>query len=227
MSLNDFLLGALIYLAAAVISAPIAKRLGLGSVLGFLAAGAIIGPSVIGLIGREGESVKHFAEFGVIVMLFLVGLELEPSRLWQLRKQIFGLGLLQVIGVALVIGAASLWISAGWRESVAIGLILALSSTAIVLQTLEENGTLKTPCGQSVFSVLLFQDISVIPMLALLPLLAVAAVHTDGAHGGSLLDAYPVWVQALLTIGAVALVLVAGRYLMRPLFRIVADTGTR
>lgn len=227
MSLNDFLLGALIYLAAAVISAPIAKRLGLGSVLGFLAAGAIIGPSVIGLIGREGESVKHFAEFGVIVMLFLVGLELEPSRLWQLRKQIFGLGLLQVIGVALVIGAASLWISAGWRESLAIGLILALSSTAIVLQTLEENGTLKTPCGQSVFSVLLFQDISVIPMLALLPLLAVAAVHTDGAHGGSLLDAYPVWVQALLTIGAVALVLVAGRYLMRPLFRIVADTGTR
>lgn len=227
MSLNDFLLGALIYLAAAVISAPIAKRLGLGSVLGFLAAGAIIGPSVIGLIGREGESVKHFAEFGVIVMLFLVGLELEPSRLWQLRKQIFGLGLLQVIGVALVIGAASLWISAGWRESVAIGLILALSSTAIVLQTLEENGTLITPCGQSVFSVLLFQDISVIPMLALLPLLAVAAVHTDGAHGGSLLDAYPVWVQALLTIGAVALVLVAGRYLMRPLFRIVADTGTR
>ncbi|MBK8771201.1 MAG: cation:proton antiporter [Rhizobiales bacterium] len=227
MSLNDFLLGALIYLAAAVISAPIAKRLGLGSVLGFLAAGAIIGPSVIGLIGREGESVKHFAEFGVIVMLFLVGLELEPSRLWQLRKQIFGLGLLQVIGVALVIGAASLWISAGWRESVAIGLILALSSTAIVLQTMEENGTLKTPCGQSVFSVLLFQDISVIPMLALLPLIAVAAVHTDGGHGGSLLDAYPVWVQALLTIGAVALVLVAGRYLMRPLFRIVADTGTR
>ncbi len=229
MSLNEFLLGALIYLAAAVISAPLAKRLGLGSVLGFLAAGAIIGPSVLGLVGREGEAVKHFAEFGVIVMLFLVGLELEPSKLWQLRKQIFGLGLLQVVGVSMVTGAASLAISSGWRESLAIGLILALSSTAIVLQTMSEKGTLKTPVGQSVFSVLLFQDISVIPMLALLPLVAVAAAHGGGAeaHGGSLIETYPVWAQALLTIGAVALVLVAGRYLMRPLFRIVADTGTR
>lgn len=228
MSLNEFLLGALIYLAAAVISAPLAKRLGLGSVLGFLAAGAIIGPSLLGIVGREGESVKHFAEFGVIVMLFLVGLELEPSKLWQLRKQIFGLGLLQVVGVAAVTGTASFAVSSGWRESLAIGLILALSSTAIVLQTMEEKGTLKTPVGQSVFSVLLFQDISVIPMLALLPLAAVAAVHGGGGgHGETLIGAYPVWAQALLTISAVALVLVAGRYLMRPLFRIVADTGTR
>ena len=228
MSLNEFLLGALLYLAAAVISAPIAKRLGLGSVLGFLAAGAIIGPSVLGLVGREGESVKHFAEFGVIVMLFLVGLELEPSKLWQLRRQIFGLGTAQVVGVAAVVGAASLLISTGWRESLAIGLILALSSTAIVLQTMQEKGLLKTPVGQSVFSVLLFQDISVIPMLALLPLLAVAAAHGgDDGHSASLIAHYPVWAQALLTIGAVALVLVAGRYLMRPLFRIVADTGTR
>lgn len=226
MNLNEFLLGALLYLAAAVISAPIAKRLGLGSVLGFLAAGAIIGPWVLGLVGREGEAVKHFAEFGVIVMLFLVGLELEPSKLWQLRKRIFGLGLMQVAGTALVIGAASLVISANWRESLAIGLILALSSTAIVLQTMQEKGTLKTPVGQSVFSVLLFQDISVIPMLALLPLLAVAATHGD-EHSASLIATYPVWLQALLTIAAVATVLVAGRYLMRPLFRIVADTGTR
>ena len=164
MSLNHFLLGALLYLAAAVISAPIAKKLGLGSVLGFLAAGAIIGPSVLGLVGSEGETVKHFAEFGVIVMLFLVGLELEPAKLWQLRKQIFGLGLLQVAGTAAVIGAASLLVSEGWRESLAIGLILALSSTAIVLQTMAEKGTLKTPVGQSVFSVLLFQDISVLSL---------------------------------------------------------------
>jgi monovalent cation:proton antiporter-2 (CPA2) family protein len=227
MSLNQFLLGALLYLAAAVVSAPIAKRLGLGSVLGFLAAGAIIGPSVLGLVGHEGETVKHFAEFGVIVMLFLVGLELEPSKLWQLRKQIFGLGLMQVVGTALVIGVASLAISTGWRESLAIGLILAMSSTAIVLQTMAERGTLKTPVGQSVFSVLLFQDISVIPMLALLPLLAVAAVHGEADHSSSLIAQYPAWAQALLTIAAVGLVLVAGRYLMRPLFRIVADTGTR
>jgi monovalent cation:proton antiporter-2 (CPA2) family protein len=226
MSLNEFLLGALLYLAAAVVSAPVAKKLGLGSVLGFLAAGAIIGPSVLGLVGHGSEAVQHFAEFGVIMMLFLVGLELEPSKLWQLRKQIFGLGLAQVLGVALVIGAASLLISAGWRESLAIGLILALSSTAIVLQTLQEKGLLKTPVGQSTFSVLLFQDISVIPMLALLPLLAVAAPGAD-THAASLIAAYPVWVQALLTIGAVLLVLVGGRYISRPLFRIVADTGSR
>jgi monovalent cation:proton antiporter-2 (CPA2) family protein len=226
MTLNEFLLGALLYLAAAVISAPIAKKLGLGSVLGFLAAGAIIGPSVLGLVGQGSAAVQHFAEFGVIVMLFLVGLELEPAKLWHLRKQIFGLGLAQVLGVALVIGAASMLISSGWHESVAIGFILALSSTAIVLQTLQEKGLLKTPVGQSVFSVLLFQDISVIPMLALLPLLAVAGFGSDN-HSTSLIASYPVWAQALLTIGAVLLVLVGGRYISRPLFRIVADTGSR
>ncbi len=227
MSLNEFLLGALLYLAAAVISAPIAKKLGLGSVLGFLAAGAIIGPSVLGLVGQNSTAVQHFAEFGVIVMLFLVGLELEPSKLWQLRKQIFGLGLAQVVGVAAVVGAASLFISAGWRESLAIGLILALSSTAIVLQTMQEKGLLKTPVGQSTFSVLLFQDISVIPMLALLPLLAIAAAHGVDSHSASLIANYPAWMQALLTIGAVLVVLIGGRYISRPLFRIVADTGSR
>jgi monovalent cation:proton antiporter-2 (CPA2) family protein len=227
MSLNEFLLGALLYLAAAVISAPIAKKLGLGSVLGFLVAGAVIGPSVLGLVGHGSEAVQHFAEFGVIVMLFLVGLELEPSKLWALRKQIFGLGLAQVVGVAAVLGVASILISAGWRESLAIGLILALSSTAIVLQTMQEKGLLKTPVGQSTFSVLLFQDISVIPMLALLPLLAVGAAHGVESHSTSLIAAYPAWAQAGLTIGAVLLVLIGGRYVTRPLFRIVADTGSR
>jgi monovalent cation:proton antiporter-2 (CPA2) family protein len=227
MSLNEFLLGALLYLAAAVISAPIAKKLGLGSVLGFLVAGAIIGPSVLGLVGHGSEAVQHFAEFGVIMMLFLVGLELEPAKLWALRKQIFGLGLAQVVGVAAVLGVASILISAGWRESLAIGLILALSSTAIVLQTMQEKGLLKTPVGQSTFSVLLFQDISVIPMLALLPLLAVSAVHGGDSHSTSLIAAYPAWAQAGLTIAAVLLVLIGGRYVTRPLFRIVADTGSR
>lgn len=225
MTVTELLLGAVLYLAAAVISAPIAKRLGLGTVLGFLVAGAIIGPSVLGLAGKA-EDVKHFAEFGVIVMLFLVGLELEPSKLWQLRKQIFGLGALQVIGTAAAIGAASLLVSDGWRESLVIGLILSLSSTAIVLQTLQEKGLLKTPVGQSTFSVLLFQDISIIPMLALLPLIAVAAAHGDD-HGASLIAGQPIWLQALLTLGAVAVILLAGRYLMRPLFRIVADTDAR
>jgi monovalent cation:proton antiporter-2 (CPA2) family protein len=217
----------LLYLAAAVISAPIAKKLGLGSVLGFLVAGAIIGPSVLGLVGHGSEAVQHFAEFGVIMMLFLVGLELEPTKLWQLRKQIFGLGLAQVVGVATVIGLATLMISSGWRESLAIGLILALSSTAIVLQTMEEKGHLKTPVGQSTFSVLLFQDISVIPMLALLPLLAMTGQSHDASHSTSLIGSYSVWVQAVLTIGAVLLILVGGRYISRPLFRIVADTGSR
>ncbi len=230
MTVNEFLLGALVYLAAAVISAPLAKKLGLGSVLGFLIAGAVIGPNVLGLVGTEGETVKTFAEFGVIVMLFLVGLELEPEKLWSLRKQIFGLGLAQVISVAAVIGGlALLSVAQDWREALAIGLILALSSTAIVLQSLAEKGILKNPVGQSVFSVLLFQDISVIPILALLPLIAVAGTHggTEGAHGMSLITSYPAWMQAVLIVTTVIALIAAGRYLMRPMFRIIADTGAR
>ena len=142
MNLNQFLLGALVYLAATVVSAPLAKRLGLGSVLGFLLAGVVLGPSVLGLVGGEGETIKHFAEFGVIVMLFLVGLELEPAKLWALRKNIFGLGLLQVIVVGVVLGAASLLLERDWRQAMVIGLVLAMSSTAIVLQSMEERGTL-------------------------------------------------------------------------------------
>jgi monovalent cation:proton antiporter-2 (CPA2) family protein len=224
--MNDLLFGALVYLAAAVISAPIATRLGLGSVLGFLIAGAIIGPSVLNIAGQTTD-VMHFAEFGVIVMLFLVGLELEPSRLWALRKQIFGMGLLQVVVAAAAIGAASLALTTGWRESLAIGLILALSSTAIVLQTLQEKGLLKSPVGQSVFSVLLFQDIAVIPILALLPLIAISTGHGDGGHGTSLIAGLPVWLQTAITLAVVAGILLAGRYLMRPLFRLVAETNAR
>jgi monovalent cation:proton antiporter-2 (CPA2) family protein len=227
MNFNEFLLGALVYLAAAVISAPLAKKLGLGSVLGFLLAGVIVGPAVLGLIGTEGESVKTFAEFGVIVMLFLVGLELEPEKLWSLRKKIFGLGLLQVATVAAAVGLAALAVTGNWRESLTIGLILAMSSTAIVLQNLQERGIQKTPVGQSIFSVLLFQDISIIPILALLPLMAMAAAHGDTGHGASLIADYPAWIQAIAIIGAVAGLMLAGRYLMRPVFRIVADVGAR
>jgi monovalent cation:proton antiporter-2 (CPA2) family protein len=226
MNLNQFLLGALVYLAATVISAPLAKRLGLGSVLGFLLAGAALGPSVLGLVGGEGETVKHFAEFGVIMMLFLVGLELEPSKLWGLRKHIFGLGLMQVVGCALVLGAASLLLARDWREGLVMGLILALSSTAIVLQSLEERGVLKTPVGQSIFSVLLFQDISVIPILAVLPLLATALPASDVEHV-SLISAFPAWLQALCILAVVAAIMLSGRYLMKPLFRLVAETGSR
>jgi len=177
MNPQDLLLGAFIYLAAAVVAAPIATRLGLGSVLGYLVAGMVIGPSLLGLVGQEGEHVMHFAEFGVVVMLFLVGLELQPSKLWSLRRPIIGLGGLQVVATAAAIGGIALALGLGWKASLTTGLILAMSSTAIVLQSLSERGLLKTAAGQSCFSVLLFQDIAVIPILAILPLLAAAQPH--------------------------------------------------
>ncbi len=225
MDLGDFLLGAFVYLAAAVVAAPIATRLGLGSVLGYLVAGIAIGPSVMGLIGSEGADVMHFAEFGVIVMLFLVGLELQPSKLWSLRKPILGLGGLQVAGTAAVIGLAAWALGATWQSAAAIGLILAMSSTAIVLQSLGERGVLKTAAGQSCFSVLLFQDIAVIPILALLPLIATS--HGAETHSASLIADLPGWQQALAVLAAVAAIILAGRYLMRPLFRLIASSGIR
>jgi monovalent cation:proton antiporter-2 (CPA2) family protein len=226
LSLDSFLLGAFVYLGAAVISVPIATRLGLGSVLGYLIAGMLIGPSVLGFVGREGEDVMHFAEFGVIVMLFLVGLELQPSKLWNLRKPILGLGGLQVVGTAAAIAVALILCGTAWKTSLTIGLILAMSSTAIVLQSLAERGQLKTSGGQSVFSVLLFQDIAVIPILALLPLLAMNGgdvAHAEAGHIARL----PAWQQAIVVFAAVALIVLAGRYLMRPLFRLIAMTGLR
>ncbi len=225
MHLEDFLLGAFVYLTAAVVAAPLATRLGLGSVLGYLIAGIIIGPSIIGLVGREGQDVMHFAEFGVIVMLFLVGLELQPSKLWALRKPILGLGGLQVTVTALVIGLAAVMLGVTWQSATAIGLILAMSSTAIVLQSLNERGILKTSAGQSSFSVLLFQDIAVIPIFALLPLIATS--HGGDTHSASLIADLPGWAQGVIVLAAVSIIILAGRYLMRPLFRLVASSGIR
>ncbi len=225
MHLADFLIGAFVYLTAAVVAAPIAARLGLGSVLGYLAAGVLIGPAVLGLVGSEGQDVMHFAEFGVIVMLFLVGLELQPSKLWSLRKSILGLGGLQVLGTSAAIAIAAYFIGLGWKAAVATGLILAMSSTAIVIQSLNERGQLRTFAGQSSFSVLLFQDIAVIPMLALLPLLAVHP-PTD-SENSSLIADFPAWVQTISVLAAVTAIVLAGRYLMRPLFRFVAQSGIR
>ncbi len=162
-----------IYLAAAVFAIPLAKRLGLGSALGYLLAGVIIGPYLLGLVGEEGQDVMHVAEFGVVLMLFLVGLELEPSVLWRMRVPILGLGGSQVVISATVIGGVALAFGLPWQTALAIGLVLALSSTAIVLQTLNEKGWLKTEAGKGGFSVLLFQDVAVIPILALLPFLAI------------------------------------------------------
>jgi CPA2 family monovalent cation:H+ antiporter-2 len=226
---QSFLLQAFIYLTAAVVAVPIAKRLGLGSVLGYLLAGVAIGPHVLGLLGTEGRDVMHFAEFGVVMMLFVVGLELEPSLLWRLRRPILGMGGLQVLLTAAAVSAIGLALRMPWQAAVAVGMILSMSSTAIVLQTLNEKGLLKTAGGQCSFAVLLFQDIAVIPMLAVFPMLATrrSAPGEAGVHGGHALAALPGWVQTLAVLGAVTLVVVAGRYLIRPVFRAIARARAR
>ncbi|NEX18300.1 MAG: potassium transporter [Halochromatium sp.] len=170
-----------VYLCAAVIAVPLAKRLGLGSVLGYLIAGIVIGP-VFHIVGSETEQLQHFAELGVVMMLFLVGLELKPQLLWQMRARLLGLGGLQVLATAGGIAAIAVLLLDHWRTAVATGLLLALSSTAIVLQTLSEKGLMKTDGGRAGFAVLLFQDIAVIPMLALIPLLAVPEIIEVAQH---------------------------------------------
>jgi hypothetical protein len=180
MSGENFLFQAFIYLAAAVVAVPVARRFGLGSVLGYLLAGVVIGPFGLGLLGEEGEDLMHFAEFGVVLMLFVVGLELQPMLLWRLRTSILGLGGLQVVATTLVFSAAALALGLSWQEALAVGMTMSLSSTAIVLQTLNEKGLLKTDGGQGSFAVLLFQDIAVIPMLALFPLLAASGSIAPG-----------------------------------------------
>lgn len=219
---ESLLAQAFIYLAAAVLGVPVAKRLGLGSVLGYLLAGVVIGPFALGLVGGHGHDVMHFAEFGVVMMLFLVGLELRPSTLWQLRRPILGLGGLQVTVTAAVVAGAALAAGIAWRPALAIGLILAMSSTAIVLQSLAEKGQLRTSGGQSAFSVLLFQDIAVIPILAIFPLLATGGAATSATESGR-----PGWLQALMVLGAVVGLVGAGRYIVRPAFRFLAETRLR
>ncbi|MEM9129786.1 MAG: cation:proton antiporter, partial [Pseudomonadota bacterium] len=170
--MEGFLFQASVLLAAAVIAVPIASRLGLGSVLGYLAAGIIIGqvPGLIG--GHAAEELQHVAEFGVVMMLFLIGLELEPKALWDMRHRLIGLGGLQITLTTFAVMAGAMMLDVSWSVALAIGLVFSLSSTAIVLQTLSEKGLMRTGGGRSTFSVLLTQDIAVIPMLALLPLLA-------------------------------------------------------
>ncbi|HEY0274746.1 MAG TPA: cation:proton antiporter, partial [Paenirhodobacter sp.] len=169
--MTSFLLQATLYLFAMVIAVPLATRAGLGSVLGYLCAGIIIGP-VLGLAGSDVSSIQHFAEFGVVMMLFLIGLELEPKALWQMRDKLIGLGGLQVLLTMAVVSAVCLAFHLTLATALALGMIFSLSSTAIVLQTLNEKRLLQTAGGRSAFAVLLTQDIAVIPMLAILPLLA-------------------------------------------------------
>jgi monovalent cation:proton antiporter-2 (CPA2) family protein len=222
---DTLLFQALVYLAGAVICVPLASRLGLGSVLGYLIAGVLIGPSVMQLAGH-GTHVMHFAEFGVVMMLFLVGLELQPSLLWSLRKPIFGLGGLQVGGTIAAVTLIAIALHVPWRVAVAVGCIFAMSSTAIVLQSLGERGLLKTTGGQASFSVLLFQDLSVILILAVFPLLSAAGVEKAVVHEAGE-PARPGWLQAIYILGAVALVVLVGRFVVRPLFRVIARTRLR
>lgn len=218
---------ALIYLAAAIVAVPIAKRVGLGSVLGYLIAGILIGPYALGVVGDQTD-VMHFAEFGVVMMLFLVGLELQPSRLWKLRHSILGLGGLQVVLTAAAIFAFCYWFFAmHWQTALAIGLMLALSSTAIVLQSLEEKGWLKQEAGQNAFSVLLFQDIAIIPILALLPLLAFAPQSSSKDISDSIIAGWPVWQQVGVSVAVIAAIIASGKYVSAPLFRYIAQTHMR
>ena len=214
MESSPFIQYAVVLLLAAVIAVPLAKRSRLGAVLGYLAAGALIGPSMLNLIGNADE-IAHISELGVILMLFVIGLELSPQRLWVMRRQVFGFGSIQVLVSALAIGSVCLAFDLGWKVALIIGLGMALSSTAIGLQILAERKELQSPHGRLGFSILLFQDVAAIPILALVPLLAVSHV-TD--------DALPTWAVALRVVVTIAIVIVGGRLLLRPLFRVAART---
>lgn len=216
MDSHNLLLSVFIYLLAAVLMVPVAKKLGLGAVLGYLIAGIAIGPSVLGLV-HDPEHVLHFAEFGVVMLLFLIGLELKPSRLWEMRKPILGQGGSQVFLSAAALTVIGLLFGLRWQYALVAGMALALSSTAIVLQIMAEKNLLATHTGQSGFSILLFQDIAVIPMLAILPLLSVSGAVGEGSG----------WLGVLKAFVSLALVYVAGRYLLPPVFRYIAATRMR
>ena len=214
-----WLLNTLIYLGAAVIVVPLSRALGLGSIIGYLAAGIAIGPWGLGLVSRV-EDVLHFAEFGVVLMLFLVGLELEPKRLWNLRRPIFGWGSAQVLGCAVLLFAVGFVAGADWRVALVAALGLALSSTAIALQVLDERNLLRTASGQAGFSILLFQDVAAIPILALLPLLAAGSVDHPAISGGARA------LEGLKIVGVIAGIVLGGRLALRPLLRWIARSET-
>lgn len=226
---GSILFEAIVFLLGAIICVSIAKRLGLSSVLGYLLAGVLIGPYVFGFIGNEGEDILHFAEFGVVMMLFLIGLEIEPKNFWKMRKTIVGMGGVQVAGTMLLSYFLFMLFGFDWKVALTFSMAVALSSTAIALQTIKEKGLLNTTFGASSFSILLFQDIIVIVMLGALPLLANTDKPTVDNHNGqiNLLQNLPLGLQTLAILVSVVLIIVAGRYLIVPMLRKVAKTGVR
>ncbi|WP_394756757.1 glutathione-regulated potassium-efflux system protein KefC [Rhodoferax sp.] len=213
-----WLINSFIYLSAAVIAVPLSKALGLGSIIGYLAAGIVIGPWGLGLVTNV-EDILHFAEFGVVLMLFLIGLELEPKRLWSLRRPIFGWGSAQVLGCAVLLTAAAMVFGVDWRVALVAGSGLALSSTAIALQVMGERNLMSTSSGQAAFSILLFQDVAAIPILALLPLLGVVSVSNEA------LAPVDHALEAIKIIVVVAAIILGGRLLLRPLLRWIARSN--
>ncbi|MFC2293245.1 MAG: cation:proton antiporter, partial [Kingella oralis] len=227
--MTALLLYAFIYLSFAVGAVLISQKLGLGSVLGYLMAGMLIGP-VLHFVGKEAESIQHVAEFGVVMMLFLVGLELAPKMLWQLRHKLLGLGGLQVVLTVAAITGISMALGYKWQIGVAVGCILTLSSTAIVLQTYNEKQLMQTAGGQAGFAVLLFQDVAAIPMLALMPLLATSGIAKKGEGGhtaGNLLAHQPGWIVAIVSVAAILLIVLAVRYVVPFMFRIIIKSRVR
>jgi glutathione-regulated potassium-efflux system ancillary protein KefC/glutathione-regulated potassium-efflux system protein KefB len=201
-----------VFLAAAVVAVPLFRRFRLGAVLGYLAAGIAIGPFGLGFIG-ETDNVMHLAELGVVLLLFVIGLELQPSRLWVLRKAVFGLGGAQVVFTGAALAGLARALGLPWQESLVIGLALSMSSTAFVLQVLAERGELTTRHGRSSFAILLFQDLAIIPLLALIPLLGVGEGIPSGAQA---------WLAALKAVGVIGVVVAGGRYLLRPVLQAIA-----
>jgi CPA2 family monovalent cation:H+ antiporter-2 len=211
-----------VFAGAAVVAVPLTQRLGFGSVLGYLAAGVALGP-VLGLVGGvEAEDVRHYAEFGVVLMLFLIGLEMEPKALWAMRHRLVGLGGSQVALTIVAVTAVCLAVGLPWNQAVAVGMMLCLSSTAIVMQTLTEKRLTRTEGGRTSFAVLLFQDVAAIPFLAMLPLLAYGGVVPPAEGELAMLQGKPMWMHALMVAGVALLVILAGRFLTGPLFHFIA-----
>jgi len=235
---DSLLLAVFIFVSTAIILVPLAKVTGLGSVLGYLAAGVLIGPYALGLVS-DPETILHFAEFGVVLMLFLIGLELQPRELWAMRSRLVGLGGSQVALTALAIGVATWLAGIPWQSAVVVGLALGLSSTAIVLQIMNERGIMRTETGRSGFAVLLLQDIAVIPIITLIPFLALpelspeasqaaAEAAAEGSAPENPLDTNePGWMLALRFIAVFGGMYLAGRFVLQPVMRFIAGTGIR